>query len=146
MALYNLKNPYDRQKFKEKANELVKKQEYVELKTKKTTRTLAQNSYLHTILAYFASEFGFSLDEVKIDFYKRKCNPDIYEVKRVNKRGYEVKTLRSSTTLDTREMTISIERFRNWSSAECGLYLPAPNEGDALFFAQQQIEQNQEFL
>lgn len=146
MALYNLKNPYDRQKFKEKANELVKKQEYVELKTKKTTRTLAQNSYLHTILAYFASEFGFSLDEVKIDFYKRKCNPDIYEVKRVNKRGYEVKTLRSSTTLDTREMIISIERFRNWSSAECGLYLPAPNEGDALFFAQQQIEQNQEFL
>lgn len=146
MALYNLKNPYDRQKFKEKANELVKKQEYVELKTKKTTRTLAQNSYLHTILAYFASEFGFSLDEVKIDFYKRKCNPDIYEVKRVNKRGYEVKTLRSSTTLDTREMTISIERFRNWSSAECGLYLPAPNEGDALFFAQQQIEQYSQYM
>ncbi len=146
MSLYNLKNPYDRQKFKEKANELVKKQEYVELKTKKTTRTLAQNSYLHTILAYFASEFGFSLDEVKIDFYKRKCNPDIYEVKRVNKRGYEVKTLRSSTTLDTREMTISIERFRNWSSAECGLYLPAPNEGDALFFAQQQIEQYSQYM
>lgn len=146
MALYNLKNPYDRQRFKEKCNALVLKQEYVELKTKHTKRTLAQNSYLHLILGYFASEFGYTLDEVKIDFYKRKCNADIYVVERVNKRGRTVKTLRSSSDLDKLEMTRSIERFRNWSSAECGLYIPSANEGEALFYAQQQVEQYQNYM
>lgn len=146
MALYNLKNPYDRAKFKEKANALVLAQEYVELKKKHTQRSLAQNSYLHLLLGYFASEFGFTVDEVKIDLYKRKCNSDIYEKRNINKRGQTVTVLRSSTDLDKQEMTLSIERFRNWSSAECGLYLPAPDEGEALFYAQQQVEQNAKFL
>jgi hypothetical protein len=145
MALYNLKNPYDRQKFKEKVNQLELKQEYVELKVKHTNRTLAQNSYLHLLLGYFASEFGYTLDEVKMDFYKRKCNPDIYVVERVNRRGRTVKTLRSSTDLDKLEMTRSIERFRNWSASECGLYLPSANEAEAIFHAQQQVEQYQNY-
>ena len=34
MALYNLKNPYDREKFKEKCRELYINQSYVELKKK----------------------------------------------------------------------------------------------------------------
>lgn len=144
--IYNLTNPYDRQKFREKVNQLFKERAYVELRKKKTQRSLAQNSYLHLLLGYFASEFGFTLDEVKIDFYKRKCNPDIFEVTRTNKRGQQVKTLRSSSDLDKREMTLSIERFRNWAAAECGLYLPAPNETDALMYAQQQVESYQEFL
>lgn len=146
MAIYNLSNPYDRQKFKDKVNQLYKEQAYVELKKKKTQRSLAQNSYLHLLLGYFASEFGFTLDEVKIDFYKRKCNRDIFEVVRINKRGQYVTMLRSSADLDKREMTLSIERFRNWSASECGLYLPAPNESDALLYAQQQLDSYQEYL
>lgn len=143
MALYNLKNPYDRAKFKERTDAMMAAQDYVELKKKNTQRSLAQNSYLHLLLGYFASEFGFTLDEVKIDFYKRKCNPDIFVIERVNRRGQKVRTLRSSADLDKAEMTRSIERFRNWSSAECGLYLPSPNEGEALFYAQQQVEMYQ---
>lgn len=146
MAIYNLSNPYDRQKFKDKVNQLYKEQAYVELKKKKTQRSLSQNSYLHLLLGYFASEFGFTLDEVKIDFYKRKCNRDIFEVVRINKRGQKVRMLRSSADLDKREMTLSIERFRNWSASECGLYLPTPNESDALLYAQQQLDSYQEYL
>lgn len=71
---------------------------------------------------------------------------DNFARKRTNKRGYEVEYLRSSRDLDTQEMTTAIERFRNYSSAECGLYLPAPHEGESLFFAQQQIEQFKEYL
>lgn len=146
MALYNLKNVYDRKKFKEACNQMVLKNEYVELKKKNTQHSLAQNSYLHCLLGYFASEFGYTLVEVKFDIFKKICNRDIFERKRLNRRGQVVTYIRSSTELDKAEMTTAIERFRNYSSAQCGLYLPTPHEGEMLFFAQQQIEQCKEFL
>ena len=146
MALYNLKNVYDRKKFKEACNQMVLNNEYVELKKKKTQRSLAQNSYLHCLLGYFASEFGYTLEEVKFDIFKKICNRDIFEKKRVNRRGQQVTYIRSRTELDKDEMTTAIERFRNYSSAQCGLYLPSPHEGEMLFFAQQQIEQCKEFM
>jgi len=146
MALYNLRNPFDQLKFKEKANELFNAKAYVELKMKTTQRSLAQNSYLHLLLGYFAAEFGYTLEEVKFDIFKKMCNKDIFERKRKNKRGFDVKYIRSSTELDKQEMTTAIERFRNYSSAQCGLYLPEPNEHEALFFAQQQIENFKEYL
>lgn len=146
MALYNLKNEYDRKKFKEACNLMVQKNEYVELKRKNTQRSLAQNSYLHCLLGYFGSEFGLTLEEVKFDIFKRTCNLDIFQRERVNKRGQKIKYIRSSTELDKTEMTTAIERFRNYSSAECGLYLPAPCEGEMLFYAQQQIEANKDFM
>lgn len=146
MALFNLNNPYERDRFKEYINGLYKEQACVEVKKKHTKRTLAQNSYLHVLLGYFASEFGFTLEEVKFELFKKQCNHDIFARKRTNKRGYEVEYLRSSRDLDTLEMTTAIERFRNYSSAECGLYLPAPHESESLFFAQQQIEKFKEYL
>lgn len=146
MALYNLKNVYDRKKFKEACNQMVLNNEYVELKKKKTQRSLAQNSYLHCLLGYFASEFGYTLEEVKFDIFKKICNRDIFEKKRVNRRGQQVTYIRSSTELDKAEMTTAIERFRNYSSAQCGLYLPSANEGEMLFFAQQQIEQCKDYM
>ena len=146
MALYNLKNVYDRKKFKEACNQMVLNNEYVELKKKKTQRSLAQNSYLHCLLGYFASEFGYTLEEDKFDIFKKICNRDIFEKKRVNRRGQQVTYIRSSTELDKAEMTTAIERFRNYSSAQCGLYLPSPNEGEMLFFAQQQIEQCKDYM
>lgn len=146
MALYNLKNVYDRKKFKEACNQMVLKNEYVELKKKNTQRSLAQNSYLHCLLGYFASEFGYTLEEVKFDIFKKICNRDIFERKRLNRRGQVVTYIRSSTELDKAEMTTATERFRNYSSAQCGLYLPTPHEGEMLFFAQQQIEQCKEFV
>lgn len=146
MPLYNLKNPYDRQKFNDKVKSLLLKQEYVELAVKHTKRSLAQNSYLHLLLGFFASEFGYTLEEVKFDIFKRHCNPDIFIRQRRNKRGNEVRYVRSSTELDTAEMTRAIERFRNYSSAQCGLYLPEPNEHEAIFFAQQQIDQYKDYV
>lgn len=146
MALYNLANIYDRQKFKSACNLLVQKNEYVELKRKKNKRSLAQNSYLHCLLGYFGTEFGLTIEEVKFDIFKKICNLDIFQRERINKRGQKVKYIRSSVELDKGEMTTAIERFRNYSSAECGLYLPSPHEGELLFFARQQIENNKEFI
>ena len=51
-----------------------------------------------------------------------------------------------SAELSTGEMTISIDRFRNWSAAQAGIYLPAANEHQMLIYAQQEIESNKEFV
>lgn len=144
--LFNLNNPYERERFKEYCNNLYREQACVEVKKKHTKRTLAQNSYLHVLLGYFASEFGYTMEEVKYEIFKKRCNLEIFSHVRKNKRGQDVRYMRSTTTLDTAEMTTAIERFRNYSSSECGLYLPEPNEQEALFFAQQQMEAMKEFL
>ena len=144
--IYDLSNPYDVQKFREKGKQLLSERSVVELTRKTNKRSLAQNSYLHVLLGYFASEFGYTMEEVKFDIFKKKCNPDLFLHKRRNKRGFEVTYVRSSTELDKAQMTTAIERFRNYSSAVCGLYLPEPNEHRALIFAQQQIEQYKQYV
>ena len=144
--LFNLRNEYDVPKFKDYVNRLYAERAVVEVKRKNPARTLAQNSYLHLLLGYFGSQYGCSLDEAKIDFYKRTCNRDLFERKKTNKQGREVTCLRSSAELSTAEMTLSIERFRNWSAAEAGIYLPSPQERDMLVYAQQEAERNKEFI
>ena len=130
--LFDLKNEFQIPKFKEYVNKLFSERAVVEVKKKLPNRTLAQNSYLHLLLGYFGSEYGCSLDEAKIDFYKRTCNRDLFERKTVNKKGKEVTYLRSSAELTTGEMTLSIDRFRNWSASVAGIYLPAANEQQML--------------
>ncbi len=62
------------------------------------------------------------------------------------RKGKEVTYLRSSAELTTGEMTLSIDRFRNWSASVAGIYLPAANEQQMLIYAQQEIERNNEFI
>lgn len=146
MSIFNLKNEYDIPKFKDYVNKLFRERAVVEVKKKLPNRTLAQNSYLHLLLGYFGSEYGCSLEEVKIDFYKRTCNRDLFERKKVNKKGKEITYLRSSAELTTGEMTLSIDRFRNFASSEAGIYLPSSSERDFLIHIQQEIERNKEFF
>lgn len=144
--IFDLKNEYQIPKFKECINKLFSKRAVVEVKEKHPNRTLSQNSYLHLLLGYFASEYGCSSDEVKVDFYKRACNKELFERTIINKNGIEVTYLRSSSELTTSEMTLSIERFRNWSSSVANIYLPSPNDNQFLIHAQQEIERFKEFV
>ena len=73
-------------------------------------------------------------------------NRDIYGRQRINKKGEPVIYMRSSSDLDTGEMTTSIERFRNYSANVAGLYIPEPNEYDALLEAQKQIAMYDRYL
>ena len=144
--LYNLQNEYEAERFKAHINKLYRERAVVEVKKKHPGRTLAQNAYLHTILGYFASQYGCSAEEAKVDFYKRTCNKDLFQRTHTNRQGHEVSYLRSSTELSTAEMSLSIERFRNWSAAVAAIYLPSACEQQALLFAQQEIERNNEFI
>lgn len=144
--VYDLNNPYDADKFRKRVAELLHRGGGVELRRIHQQRTMAQNRYLHLLLGYFASEFGLSLDEVKVDYFKRTVNADIFKAKRVNRKGRQVGYLRSTAELDTGEMTTAIERFRNWSASVAGLYLPSANEQEALLWVQKQIESDKDYL
>lgn len=144
--IFNLKNPYEKEGFKEYANKLYLSECVVDLTKKLPKRTSAQNSYLHLLLGFFACEYGCSLDEAKLDFFKREVNKAIFQRTVINKQGKEIVTLRSTTDLTTGEMSTAIDRFRNWSSAVAGIYLPSPDEDQFLIHIQKEIERNKEFI
>ena len=144
--LFNPNNEFDRTKAKEYFDKLMSGNRPFEIKAKNPPRSLKQNSYLHLLLGYFASEYGCSLDEAKLDFFKRECNRVLFERKRTNKQGKEIATMRSSADLDSKEMTLAIDRFRSWSASVAGIYLPAPNEEQFLIHMMQEIERNKEYL
>lgn len=144
--IYNPRNPHDVEKAKKRFNQLIEGVKPFELKGKNPPRSNPQNAYLHLILGFFATEYGCSLDEVKLDFFKRKCNKEIFERRVTNKQGKEITTLRSSADLDTMEMTTAIERFRNWSVSVAGIYLPSPNEDQFLIHVSQEIERNRAYI
>lgn len=81
-----------------------------------------------------------------MDFFKRKCNRDIFERTIKNKKGEEVTVLRSTADLDSSEMTIAIDRFRNWAASEALIYLPSPNEHQHLVHMQKEIERNKQWI
>lgn len=144
--IYNLSNDYEIPKFREQVEKMIKQRQIVELKRKNPARTLSQNSYLHLLISYFASEYGCTADEAKVDFFKRTCNRALFEETVINKRGHEIKRLRSTSSLTTGEMSIAIDRFRNWSSCEAGIYLPSANDASFIVHAQQEVERNIEYL
>ena len=147
--LFDLSNPYQRKDFTDYCEKLLRlgndKTLVVEIKRHNPKRTDKQNSYLHVLLGYFASQTGYSIDEVKQDYYKKLCNPDIFYRERVNVKGETVKYLRSSADLDSGEMNLSITRFRNWSSAKAGIYLPDVKEESFLAYCEQEMEKYKEY-
>lgn len=150
--IFNLKNDIDRVEFKAYcdglSNDALKSKNafIVEVKKKYRPRSLSQNSYLHVCLAYFASEFGYNIEEVKYNIFKKIVNQDIFSKQRISKRGQPVTYWRSTADLDTKELTDAIERFRNYSSMVAGLYIPEPNEESALIEAQKQIALYEKYL
>ena len=144
--IYNLDSILDKERFKRRCNALYKRGGLVELSERKGTRTLSQNAYLHLILGWFAVETGNRIDFVKEQYFKRLVNAAIFCEKREDRYLGEVEVLRSSKDLDTGEMTTAIERFRNWSSAEAGIYLPAANEQGFLNEIGVELRRQQEHL
>lgn len=143
--LYDLSNPLQNESFKVKAEALAKKGGIVELTEKKQQRSLAQNRYLHLILAYFALEIGESPEYVKRHYFKVLCNKDLFVREVEDKFLGKIKVLRSSADLDTGEMTTAIERYRNWTASE-GVYIPSPDEQNLVQQMEIEISRNRMYL
>lgn len=110
-----------------KLNLFLSKGKRFELKAKHDRRSISQNNYLHLILSFFGLETGYTLQEVKQDIFKKYVNPTLFyegEFDGVVK----IERWRSSAALDKAEMTLAIDRFRNFASKECGIYLPEPED------------------
>lgn len=117
--LYNLESDIDVQKFDFRINQLKEKNAKVELKEKRLKRTLNQNSYLHVCISIFAIEIGNTLEEMKTDL-KRECSFMMYEKNRN-------KYLRSSSDLNTKEMTDWIEWIKNKAGVN-SIFIPSADD------------------
>jgi hypothetical protein len=145
--IYNSLNPLHQKQAIEKVNYFISKGKRFELKAKNDKRSISQNSYLHLILAFFGIETGYTLEEVKQEVFKKHVNSALFyegEFDGVVK----IERWRSTADLDTAEMTLAIDRFRNFSSQELGIYLPEPNDLVLLQEIENEISKhkNQEYL
>lgn len=144
--IYNLSSPLDKANFLLRAKKLAESGVIVDLTEKKPRRSLPQNKYLHVILAYFGTQTGNTLEWVKQQYYKKLVNPDLFIREKEDKYLGRIKVLRSSADLDTAEMSLSIERFRNWAAQEAGIYIPSADEAILIQQMEIEIERSKEFL
>jgi len=125
--IYDPKNPLHQKQAIEKLNYFISKEKRFELKAKNDKRSISQNSYLHLILSWFGVETGYTLEEVKQEIFKKHVNANLFydgDIKGI----ITVSRWRSTADLDTAEMTLAIDRFRDFSSKELGIYLPEPKD------------------
>lgn len=144
--MYDTNNPLEVENLRFKVEKLISKGSMVEI-VEKRPRSLKANAYLHTILAYFALQTGNSLDEVKTEYYKKAVNGDIFiRTKQDNLLGKKREVLRSTASLTAEEMSLSIERFRNWSAQVAEIYIPSSEEYIALLHIQHDITNDNKYI
>ncbi|WP_372776480.1 hypothetical protein [Mangrovibacterium sp.] len=145
--IFNSKIPGDHIKAKEYLTWLLKNGKRFEIVEKRKIRTDRQNRYLHLILSYFALQVGETLDYIKQEIFKKEINPDIFKTIRVNPKSGKKRTdWRTTAGLNTKEMSVSIDRFRRWCSQKTGIYIPEANEHQFLDQIQNEVEQNRHWL
>ena len=138
---------FDIERARTRLEKLIENKSKFELTEKKPVRSVSQNAYLHLIIGWFAIEYGETIDYVKRMIFKKLVNPKIFIFERENTKTKEKrKELRSSADLDSAEMTTAIDRFRDYSSKEFGVYLPEAGEMDFLNEIKTQIENNKNYL
>lgn len=143
--VYNLDIPFQRNQFLSRAEYLSRKGGTVELTSKKPKST-NQNSYVHSIISYFALQYGETAEYCKHEYFKKSANPEIFWVERENDIRGRYKTLRSTATLSQEEMSLAIERFKNWASKTAGIYLPEPDDFEAMRQIDIEIQRNKQYL
>ena len=138
--IYDLNIPFEKDSAKERFKWLMDKGKKIELKEKRPKRSVSQNAYLHLILSWFGLEFGYNLEEVKQKIFKEIVNPELFYEGEVGKLE-KIQRWRSTSDLDTKEMTLAIDRFRDYS-AENGYYLPSPDDMVALEYIENEINKH----
>lgn len=134
--LINSNNNIEVEKAKQRFSWLIENKKIFELTEKRKKRSYKQNRYLHLILGWFGLELGYTLSESKMIY--KKLNIEIYKYL---KNGQHF--LRSSAELNTEQMSVTIEKFRNYSNDESGVYLPSSDEVGYLNHIEEEINKYQ---
>lgn len=143
---FDLSAHEDREAFRQHVDYLLCLGREIQIGIVQRRRTLSQNRYLHLLLGYVGLQIGETLDYVKQELFKRRINAPYFVQAHEDKVFGTVYALRSSRDLDAREMTECIERFRDWSLRELGLYLPSPTEGERLRGIEREVEQGRRWI
>lgn len=144
--VYDTSNPLDKANFLLRAKKLADKGAIIELTEKKPRRTLSQNSYLHVTIAYFASQYGCTTEWAKQRYFKQLVNPELFVREKDDEFLGRVKYLRSSADLDVSEMSLAIDRWRNWCSMEASIYIPSADEAILIQQMEAEVNRNKAFL
>lgn len=145
--IYDLNTDIDRARFERRVVALQERRVLVELSEKKPRRTHPQNSYLHLLLGEFAMQTGNNLQWVKVEYFKKHCNAELFVRRRTDDLTHkEVEVLRSSRDLDTGEMTTAIDRFKQWAAVECGIDLPDAEDKEWLGYIEREMQHQREWL
>ena len=144
--VYDTSNPLDKANFLLRAKKLAESGKIVELTEKKPRRTLSQNSYLHVTIAYFASQYGCTTEWAKQRYFKQLVNPELFVREKDDEFLGRVKYLRSSADLDVSEMSLAIDRWRNWCSMEARIYIPSADEAILIQQMEVEVNRNKAFL
>ena len=99
-------------------DKLVKDESKIELRKIAKRRTVLQNSYVHVLFTLWGLHFGYTVDESKT-VVKVELGYVYY------KTGTQF--LNKTSDMDTKKLSIFIDKFRNWSASE-GCYLPSSEE------------------
>lgn len=135
--IYNTDTELGLESAKTRFKWLLDNKKTIELKEKKKRRSISQNRYLHLILSWFGVEFGYTLEEVKQEIFKKHVNAEIFY--QGEKNGIvKIEEWRSTASLDTGEMTTAIDRFRDFS-AKNGCYLPEPKDMAAIEYMENEL-------
>lgn len=119
--LFDGSNSFDANKAQTYLDKLIKSGSKFEIKKPKEVRTINQNSYLHVCIAMFCNETGYTREQA-LEFFSFKL-PEIlrYDFKGMN-------LIKSTTTLDTKEMTVLIDTIREFCSDQLGVYVPTSED------------------
>ena len=141
-----LNNPIDKAKGIDYFKKLLDNGSFIELRNIPKLRTNQQNRYMHLLFAWFAIEYGENIPHVKQEVFKKVVNEPIFKTSYTNtKTGVIRVEWRSTASLDSKELTLAIDRFRNWSATN-GIYLPMANEDEFLKHIEIEIEKHKEYI
>jgi hypothetical protein len=115
-----------------------------ELKRVVPPRSNRQNRYLHLILSMVAFEIGERLELVKQYIFKELVNPQIFIVEKEVANIGKAKYIKSTADLDTKEMTIAIDRFRDFASQTLEMFIPPPDDKEFMEWANRECKNNWE--
>ena len=144
---YDLSKSDDILQFERRRIKAIKNKEFIEVKGIKDIKSNLQNKYLHLLLNLFAIEYGETLEYIKQEVYKKVANKELFQTSYKNRKtGNSREDWRSVASLDSAELTLSIDRFRNYASKEANIYLPLPNETEYLRQIEKDIELHKQYL
>jgi len=112
----NLETEYDRIKARDYLAKLEEKKAFIELKEVRKARSNQANRYLHAIIAEWAMQAGYTLEEMKCAI---KAALSYYYVKG------GVTMYKETSKMDTEELSIFIDKLRKLA-AEQGVDLMSP--------------------